>query len=165
MCNGCFGRETPSPLPPPFPDFLLLSRILYSTGYSCGQCGSAVPAMSPRNLLPTPILLAFMGKGVERKPWCCASPVQQQPNQWCVTNTVLATTGKHSTVLAAVRITLVTSSQTQYTILVMWMRSMLDGMWQPGSCSGMSGHFRLLLLMGMLRAEVAVKRGSEELLS
>lgn len=56
---------------------------------------------------------------------------------------------------------LIHPKQMQYTVLV--SRNMLCGV--PVSCSGMLGCFRFLLLTDLLRAEVAVKRGGEELLS
>lgn len=56
---------------------------------------SAVPDVSPCNILSYPSLLTG-GKQGGRKPWCCASTVQQKPKHWCITCTVSATNPKHS---------------------------------------------------------------------
>lgn len=64
-CNACLERKTSSPLPPPFPEILLLSMTLHSMGYCYVQFGSTVPTVSSPNLSPTPFLLAFMGESVE----------------------------------------------------------------------------------------------------
>lgn len=58
---------------------------------SFGWLGSALlPASCP--------LPAFWHVGVlEREPWCCVSDAQQQTACGCVTNTLLDTSAKHST--------------------------------------------------------------------
>ena len=53
------------PIPSSSPSFLLLSMTSYGMGYPFGQLGSAVPAVSPPNLLPTPSLLT--GRAEQQK--------------------------------------------------------------------------------------------------
>lgn len=40
---------------------------------------------------------------LERKPCCCVSAAQQQPQHWCFNNPVLATNMKHRAMWAAIR--------------------------------------------------------------
>ena len=54
----------PNAFPPS--SFLLAfiaEQMAYGMEYPFGQLGSAVPAMSPPKLLPTPSLVAFWGEG------------------------------------------------------------------------------------------------------
>jgi len=53
---------------------------------------------------PPPVKQPLVGKeGLERQPWCCVSPSQQQPKHGCVGSTLLTLCTEHSTVRAAAR--------------------------------------------------------------
>ena len=90
----------------PHPSSFLLAFMAEQTSYGMegpfGQFGSAVLAVSPPRILPTPSLLGERGGMLERQPCCCASTAQQQPKHWCVSNIFLATNTKHSTMRAAI---------------------------------------------------------------
>ena len=64
----------------PSPAFLLAfiaEQTSYGMEYPFGQFGSAVPAMSPPKILPTPSLLGEAEGMLERQPPCCVSTAQQ----------------------------------------------------------------------------------------
>ena len=61
--------------------------------------------VSSPSCLPSPPTLLTEGAqcGKKRRPWHCASSVQQQPKHQCVTNTVLATNPKRSIIQTAMK--------------------------------------------------------------
>lgn len=62
------------------------------------------PSWFPSQLVTHPQPPRSGGRaGKKEKPWGCASTAQQQPKHWCVTHTVLATNGKCSTILVAMK--------------------------------------------------------------
>lgn len=77
---------------------LLLPRVvLCGTKYHCGQFRSAVPAVFPPS---------FSQRGqseLKRKPWYCASTIQQEPKHQCVISTVLVPNPKHSIIQSATK--------------------------------------------------------------
>lgn len=83
---------------------LLLSTATYKVEDSFGQIGSTVPTVSSPTFLPTPSLLAVRGKNEEQKRcWCCATTVRQQPKHWCAVNTILVINLKRGIIQAAMR--------------------------------------------------------------
>lgn len=93
------------PLSPP-PLFLFLSMACHSIKYLPGQFRSAVPALSPPILLPTP---AYCGK----KPWSFANIIHKRAKHWRVINTLIATNPKQHQTSCSADI-LVHTSKVQY---------------------------------------------------
>lgn len=74
----------------------LLSTMLCGTQYPSGQFRSAVPRVSPPNLL---VLRSMFTGGYgtsSRKAQHCAGTVQQQPNHWSETDTLCVTNAQPS---------------------------------------------------------------------
>ena len=85
-------------LPPP--GFMGEYDVMWH-GISLWSVWVSCPACVPASLLPTPLLLAKGQREEQRRFWYCMSTAQQQLKHWCVTNAVLVTNLKHSTIQAA----------------------------------------------------------------
>lgn len=87
----------PNTSPSSSPEFLLLIRTSFGTGHPFGLFGSAVPAVSPHSLLPTPRLLA-VGERVKRKKkresLHALQALLSNRQHCCVSNKVLVTNPK-----------------------------------------------------------------------
>jgi len=95
------------------PLFLLLSLRFYCWAW-CHMVWN-IPLVSlgglswlcilPNSCPPPALLIGSQGAGRlrDRKSWCCARTVQQQPKHCCIINTILTTNTKHSTTLAVVQ--------------------------------------------------------------
>ena len=84
--NGYLGRQMPSlrtSLPSFFPQLYMLSMMSYGMEYPFGQLGSAVPAVSPPNLLCTSSL--FTG----RVGWEAEKALTLCKHCWAITKTSL----------------------------------------------------------------------------
>ena len=92
----------------PSPTSFLLAFTSEQTSHGVehpfGQFGSLwSPGYVPSHDPAHPSLLAFGVRGMlERRPWCCASAAQPEPERWRVTSTSLATDTKNSARRAAV---------------------------------------------------------------
>lgn len=101
--NKCLAL---SPLPPYLSTLLLnvvSEQMSYLTEYPLVS-GSAVLAVSPLKILPTPSLLARGNVGetggmLERQPWCCGGLLSSSQNTGVIViDTLLATNAKYSIV-------------------------------------------------------------------
>lgn len=78
--------------------FLLLPQSFHS--WPRCQAAWGIPQVSQGQLFRLYLLGRRGAEGEKRQPWCCTGAAQQQLKHQCVTNTVLVTNPKHSSLQA-----------------------------------------------------------------
>lgn len=104
------------------PQFVLQYMTSYSMEHPFGQFWSALGCVPSQ--IPAHSQFSHqehrVWTGGKREPWCCGSSVQQQPKQWCVFNTGLVRSPKHSSTGTAIHPVLSTRSYTFTWKALLW---------------------------------------------